>query len=66
MAQGKRSLHRDQASGRWMVHTPEPAGASFLRTAPSRAPVPIFDTRVRPIDELRAEIRDMVGKAIGR
>lgn len=66
MAQGKRSLRRDLASGRWMVHTSDPAGASFVRTAPSRAPLPVFDTRVRPIDELRTEIRDMVGKANGR
>jgi hypothetical protein len=66
MAQGKRPLHRDLASGRWMVHTPDPAGASFVRTAPSSTPLPVFDPRVRPIDELRAEIRDMVGKANGR
>jgi hypothetical protein len=66
MAQGKRLIRRDLASGRWMVHVPDPAGASFVRAAPSPSTPPVFDTRVRAVDELRAEIRDLVVKAKAR
>ncbi|HEV3030305.1 MAG TPA: hypothetical protein VG319_01620 [Polyangia bacterium] len=73
MAQGKRLVGRDVATGRWMVHAPEPAGASFVRAAPTpaqphstTATPPIFETRPRALDELRAEVRGLVGKATGR
>ena len=83
MSQGKRAVRRDPATGRWMVHAPEAAGATFVRpkstTAPSTAPLttptapaatpPIFETRLRPLDDLRVEIRDLIntqGKANGR
>jgi hypothetical protein len=72
MSQGKRLLRRDAATGRWMVHAPEAAGASFVRPRPSTTPpstkpaaAPIFETRLRPLDELRVEIRDLI-KAPGR
>jgi hypothetical protein len=73
MAQGKRAVHRDAATGRWLVHAPDAAGASFVRQKPSAitpaapgaaAPTtPIFDARLRPLDDVRLEIRDLLGKA---
>jgi hypothetical protein len=65
MAQGKRLVRRDSATGRWMVHAPDRAGASFVRapssttTAPASTP-PVFETRLRGLDELRAEVRGLV------
>jgi hypothetical protein len=66
MAQGKRLVRRDVATGRWMVHVPERAGASFVRMTPAKATPPIFETRLRELDELRAEVRGLVGRATGR
>jgi hypothetical protein len=77
MSQGKRLVRRDAATGRWMVHVPEAAGASFVRPRPTTTPpattpaapsvtAPIFETRLRPLDDLRVEIRDILGKANGR
>jgi hypothetical protein len=71
MAQGKRPVHRDAATGRWLVHAPDAAGASFVRQKPpttitpplKSATPPIFDTRMRPLDDVRVEIRDLLGKA---
>jgi hypothetical protein len=73
MAQGKRVLSRDAATGRWMVRAPERAGASFVR-APGAAPAgtpPVFDTRLRGLDDLRTEVRGLVaggggGRATGK
>jgi hypothetical protein len=67
MAQGKRSLSREAATGRWMVSAPDKAGASFVvpnaRANAAAGKAPIFETRVRPLEELRAEIRSLVLKA---
>jgi hypothetical protein len=64
MSQGKRAVQRDATSGRWWVHVPDRAGASFLRAAPlSPAVLPVFETRARPLDDLRGEIRGLVSKA---
>src|SRR6185369_719004 len=35
MAQGKRQVRRDIASGRLFVHAPDRAGATFIRTTPA-------------------------------
>jgi hypothetical protein len=65
MAQGKRLLGREAATGRWMVHAPDQAGAAFVRPPHSSASssTPVFETRLRPLDELKAEIRRLVLKA---
>jgi hypothetical protein len=67
MAQGKRLVRRDLATGRWMVHAPDRAGASFVRApAPTTATPPVFETRLRGLDDLRAEVRGLVGRAAPR
>jgi hypothetical protein len=67
MAQGKRAVRRETSTGRWMVHVPERSGASFLRT-PQQAgtPLPVFENHARTLEDLRAEVRDIVSKATGR
>jgi hypothetical protein len=70
MAQGKRLVRRDGATGRWMVHAPQRQGASFVRApggtvSPTSTP-PVFETRLRGLDELRTEVRDLVGKSSAR
>jgi hypothetical protein len=65
MAQGKRAMTRDAATGRWFVHAPDRAGATFVRppsapgASPSAAPSPVFEVHPRPIDELRAEVKTL-------
>jgi hypothetical protein len=72
MSQGMRLVRRDAATGRWMVNAPDAAGASYVRprtttTTPAPGAAPIFERRVRPLDDLRVEIRDlMLQKANGR
>jgi hypothetical protein len=68
MAQGKRLVRRDSATGRWMVHAPARAGATFVRApGPASAPTPpVLDARLRGLDELRAEVRGLVLKSSGR
>jgi hypothetical protein len=63
MAQGKRILRRDAASGRWMVQTPDRAGAAFLRPPAATGSMPVFETQPRPLDDVRAEMRDLIVKA---
>ncbi|MDB4982089.1 MAG: hypothetical protein JWM82_2841 [Myxococcales bacterium] len=63
MAQGKRLLTREAATGKWMVRAADPAGASFVRVDAASAKAPIFETRLRALEDLRAEIRDLVVKA---
>jgi hypothetical protein len=70
MAQGKRAVQRDAASGRWMVHTPDRAGASFVRPnagagtpAPAAPAIPILDARTRSLDDVRAEVRELISRA---
>jgi hypothetical protein len=66
MAQGKRLVRRDAASGRWLVHVPDRSGASFVRTTPTTSALPIFEQHARPLEDLRAEVRDLVAKASAR
>ena len=65
MAQGKRLVRRDTATGRWMVHAPERAGASFV-LAPGTSRAPVFESRLRGLDDLRAEVRGLVVKPSGK
>jgi len=65
MAQGKRLVRRDQTSGRFIVHAPDPAGATFIRTTPASGTSPVFDMRARPLEDLRAEIRTLAAKTGG-
>jgi len=63
MAQGKRLVRRDASSGRFVVHAPDKAGATFIRTTPASNTSPVFETRVRPIEELRADVRSLAAKS---
>jgi hypothetical protein len=67
MAQGKRPMIVEKATGRWMVQAPDRAGASFIRPGSKASTpitsVPVLDMRVRPLDDVRTEIRDLVAKA---
>ena len=62
MAQGKRLVRRDAGSGRMLVHAPDKAGATFIRTTPASATSPVFDLRARPLEDLRAEVRTLATK----
>jgi hypothetical protein len=67
MAQGKRLLRHDATTNRWLVHAPDRAGASFVRArATATATPPVFDARVRALEDVRSEVRDLVGKATSR
>jgi len=59
MAQGKRALHRERGTQRWMVSAPDKAGADFVRATPAASAAPVFETRDRPLADLRAEIRTL-------
>jgi hypothetical protein len=63
MAQGKRVMTRDATTRRWMVRAANRSGAAFVRTTPA---TPAIDARIRPLDDMRAEILDLVGKATQR
>jgi hypothetical protein len=58
MAQGKRPVRREAATGRWMVRAPDRAGADFVRTTPASSEV--FTARARPLADLRNEVRALV------
>jgi hypothetical protein len=62
MAQGKRLVRRDAGSGRFVVHAPDRTGATFIRTTPATSTAPVFDLRVRPLDELRADVRSLAAR----
>jgi hypothetical protein len=62
MAQGKRLVRRDAGSGRFVVHAPDKAGATFLRTAPMSGTAPVFEIQARPLDDLRADVRSLAAK----
>jgi hypothetical protein len=66
MAQGKRSMRRDAATGRWIVHAPDRAGADFVRPKSPAGAVPVFEAHARALDEVRAEMRDLIAKAKAR
>jgi hypothetical protein len=58
LTQGKRPMHRDPASGRWMVTGPDRAGADFVRPrTDAAAGAPVIEARARPLDAVRADIR---------
>jgi hypothetical protein len=57
MAQGKRAVLRESSTGRVLVQSPDKAGAMFVRGPGSSGPAPVFETRARPIEDLRAEVR---------
>ncbi|HMF41255.1 MAG TPA: hypothetical protein VKQ32_11185 [Polyangia bacterium] len=59
MAQGKRQIQRDAATGRLFVRAPDRAGATFIRTTPASATAPVFEVRARPLDELKADVRSL-------
>jgi hypothetical protein len=65
MAQGKRTLHREPGTQRWMVSAPDRAGADFVRPAATAGPPPVFETRDRPLAELRAEVQTLAAGAGG-
>jgi hypothetical protein len=57
MAQGKRAVVHEASTGRVLVQTPDKAGAMFVRGTAAAGPAPVFETRARPIEDLRAEVR---------
>jgi hypothetical protein len=65
MAQGKRLVRRDSVSGKLFVHVPDKSGATFIRTTPASATAPVFDMRARPLDDLRADVRNLVARPPG-
>ena len=62
MAQGKRIVRREDVTGRFLVHAPDRAGATFIRTTPTSATAPVFELRARPLDDLRADVRGLSAK----
>jgi hypothetical protein len=65
MAQGKRLVRRDAATGKLVVHVPDRAGATFIRNNPSSATTatsPVFEVRPRPLEDLRADVRALAAK----
>ncbi len=66
MAQGKRVLHREGGTKRWMVSAPDRAGADFVRATPAASAAPVFETRDRPLADLRAEVRALAAAPGGR
>jgi hypothetical protein len=63
MAQGKRLVRRDASSGRFVVHAPDKAGATFIRTTPASGTSPVFETRARPLEDLRTDVRNLAAKS---
>ena len=63
MAQGKRIVRREDVTGRFLVHAPDRAGATFIRTTPATStPSPVFELHARPLDDLRADVRALAVK----
>jgi hypothetical protein len=66
MAQGKRLVQREATTGRWMVHVPDRAGATFVPPSPATPAAPVFEIRARPLEELRDQVKALAastGKA---
>jgi hypothetical protein len=53
-------------TGRWMVHAPDRQGASFVRAPGPSSSAPVIESRLRGLDDLRAEVRGLVQKPSGR
>ena len=64
MAQGKRLVRREAGSGRMVVHAPDRAGATFIRTTPASSTAPVFDLHARPLDDLRADVRSLAASRV--
>ncbi|HXU03907.1 MAG TPA: hypothetical protein VN903_23255 [Polyangia bacterium] len=62
MAQGKRLVRRDVATGRFVVHAPDRAGATFIRSTGATTPSPVFQLQARPLDELKTDVRTLMAK----
>jgi hypothetical protein len=62
MAQGKRLVHRDGATGRFLVHAPDKAGATFIRSRQATTPSPVFEQQARPLEDLRADVRALAAR----
>jgi hypothetical protein len=62
MAQGKRLVRRDDATGRFVVHAPDKAGATFIRNNTASNPSPVFDAHPRALEDLRADVRALAAK----
>jgi hypothetical protein len=65
MAQGKRHVQRDTSTGRLFVHAPDRAGATFIKATPASATAPVFEMRARPLDDLRADVRNLAAAGSG-
>ena len=66
MAQGKRLAAARGHTGRWMVHVPDRAGATFVPPSPATPAAPVFEIRARPLEELRDQVKALAastGKA---
>jgi hypothetical protein len=66
LAQGKRPMRPERATGGWLIAAPERAGASFVRDATSGPRPPLLDERARPLDDVRAEIRAAIAAQAAR
>ena len=62
MAQGKRLVHRDGATGRFLVHAPDKAGATFIRSTQATTPSPVFEQQARPLEDLRTDVRALAAR----
>ena len=62
MAQGKRLVRRDSATGRFLVHAPDKAGATFIRSKQATTPSPVFEVHARPLEDLRADVRALAAR----
>jgi hypothetical protein len=62
MAQGKRLIHRDGATGRFLVHAPDKAGATFIRSTQATTPSPVFEQQARPLEDLRSDVRALAAR----
>jgi hypothetical protein len=62
MAQGKRLVRRDGATGRFLVHAPDKAGATFIRSTQATTPSPVFEVHARPLEDLRADVRALAAR----
>jgi len=63
MSQGKRMLRREDPTGRWIVDAPDTSGVKLVRPQPQMSPatpVPPAVVRVRPLGELREEVRGIL------
>jgi hypothetical protein len=65
MSQGKRSIHYEPGTQRWLVSAPDRNGADFVQTTRAAGPSPVFETHDRPLADLRAEVHALATAAGG-